>query len=165
MTSMQHEIYFILNGKPVMARVPLHWNTLTLLREKLKLTGTKQGCGEGECGACTILVDGISINSCLMFAVECDGREITTIEGLSTEEGLNFLQKEFVQQGAVQCGFCSPGMIMQGMYLIKNNPHITEDEIKRGIEGNLCRCTGYKKIIDAITTSVLHSREAVESCV
>jgi len=158
MTSVQHEINFTLNGKPVTVSVPLHWNALTLLRERLDLTGTKYGCGEGECGACTILVDGISVNSCLMFAVDCDGREITTIEGIATEAGLNMLQGQFVKQWAVQCGFCSPGMIMQGMYLIKNNPRMSKDEIKRGIEGNLCRCTGYSKIIDAIAET-LHDEE------
>ncbi len=150
MNSIAHDIDFSLNGRMVSARVPVHWNTLTMLRETFHLTGAKLGCGEGECGACTILVDGISVNSCLMFAVDCEGRNILTIEGVATEAGLSLLQDEFVQQWAVQCGFCSPGMIMQGMYLIKENPHMTRDEIKRGLEGNLCRCTGYKKIIDAI---------------
>ncbi|MCK5618802.1 MAG: (2Fe-2S)-binding protein, partial [Candidatus Krumholzibacteria bacterium] len=129
-------------------------NTITMLREKFDLTGTKLGCGEGECGACTILVDGISVNSCLMFAVDCDGRELTTIEGLLTEEGLNTLQQEFVANGAAQCGFCTPGMIMQGTHLLNQNRDLTMGEIKRGIEGNLCRCTGYKKIIEAIAAAI-----------
>lgn len=150
MNSITHEINFSLNGKEVSAKVPVHWNTLSMLRDSFHLTGSKLGCGEGECGACTILVDGKSVNSCLMFAVDCEGRDILTIEGVATEAGLSLLQNEFVQQWAVQCGFCSPGMIMQGMYLIKKNPRMNRDEIKRGLEGNLCRCTGYKKIIDAI---------------
>jgi carbon-monoxide dehydrogenase small subunit len=129
-------------------------NTVTMLREKFDLTGTKLGCGEGECGACTILVDGISVNSCLMFAVDCDGRELTTIEGLLTEEGLNTLQQEFVANGAAQCGFCTPGMIMQGTYLLNQNRGLTIGEIKRGIEGNLCRCTGYQKVIEAISAAI-----------
>lgn len=162
MTSVKHEIDFILNGTPVTVSIPVHWNALTMLRESLGLTGTKYGCGEGECGACTILVDGVSVNSCLMFAVDCDGREITTIEGVATDEGLSSMQSEFVKQWAVQCGFCSPGMIMQGMYLLKRNPSITREEIKRGIEGNLCRCTGYTKIIDAIAEA-LHEGEEVSA--
>lgn len=159
MKSVKHEINFTINGNPVTVSVPVHWNTLTMLRETLCLTGTKYGCGEGECGACTILVDGVSVNSCLMFAVECDGRALTTIEGLATEAGLSLLQNEFIRQWAVQCGFCSPGMIMQSMYLLKQNPSMTKDEIKRGIEGNLCRCTGYTKIIEAIAEALQSSGE------
>ena len=148
--SLEHEIRFVLNGKAANLRVPVTMSTLEMIRDELKLTGTKSGCEEGECGACTILVDGISVNSCLMFAVDCDGRDLTTIEGLQTKEGLSELQQSFVEQGAVQCGFCIPGMIMQGTYLLSTNPEMTVEEIKRGIEGNLCRCTGYKKVIDAI---------------
>jgi carbon-monoxide dehydrogenase small subunit len=152
--SARQEISFSLNGRPVRVEVPLEMSTLSMLRDELKLTGTKLGCGEGECGACTILVDGISTNSCLMFAVDCDGREITTIEGVQTEAGLSILQEEFVKRGAVQCGFCTPGMIMQGTYLLRQNPAMTVDEIKRGIEGNICRCTGYQKVIDAIASAL-----------
>ncbi len=153
--SANQQISFTLNGKPATASVPLQLSTLSMLRDVLKLTGTKLGCGEGECGACTILVDGVSVNSCLMFAVDCDGRELTTIEGIQTEEGLDILQQEFVNHGAVQCGFCTPGMIMQGTYLLSNNPEMTVAEIKRGLEGNICRCTGYKKVVDAVA-SALH---------
>lgn len=159
---MKHEVNFTLNGSPVTVSVPVHWSALKMLRESLGMTGTKYGCGEGECGACTILVEGVSVNSCLIFAVDCDGREITTIEGVATDEGLSSMQSEFVKQWAVQCGFCSPGMIMQGMYLLKQNPSITREEIKRGIEGNLCRCTGYTKIIDAIAEA-LHKGEEVSA--
>lgn len=152
--SVSHEIGFTLNGRPVKVSVPCDMSTLTLLRDVLKLTGTKLGCGEGECGACTILVDGLSVNSCLMFAVECDGRQVTTIEGVMTKEGLSLLQQQFVQHGAVQCGFCTPGMIMQGTYLLNTKPGMTVEEIRRGIEGNLCRCTGYTKVIEAIASAV-----------
>ncbi len=153
--SLEQEIRFVLNRQPTRVSVPVTISALEMIRDKLKLTGTKCGCEEGECGACTILLDGISVNSCLVFAVECDGRELTTIEGLQTKEGLSKLQQAFVEKGAVQCGFCIPGMIMQGTHLLDKNPDMTVEEIKRGIEGNLCRCTGYKKVIEAIA-SALH---------
>jgi len=158
--SVNHEISFVLNGRPATLLVPADMSTLTMLRDVLKLTGTKLGCGEGECGACTILVDGISLNSCLMFAVECDGRELTTIEGIMTEDGLSILQQEFVEHGAVQCGFCTPGMVMQGTSLLNSDPGMTVEEIKRGIEGNLCRCTGYRKVLDAIASALHKTRNA-----
>jgi len=151
---MNKEISFTLNGKPVTATVPVDMKTVTMLRDVLGLTGTKESCGEGECGSCTILVDGTSVLSCLLFAVECDGREVTTVEGLLTEKGKSILQQEFINHGAVQCGFCTPGMLMQGTYLLRRNPDMSEEEIKRGIEGNLCRCTGYRKVIDAIASAV-----------
>ena len=123
------------------------------LRTKLGLTGTKLGCGEGECGACTILVDGISVNSCLMFAVEADGRSLTTIEGLAATDAPDRLQQEFVAHGAVQCGFCTPGMVLQAKHVLAKHPHAGPDQVKRGLEGNLCRCTGYKKIVDAVVAA------------
>ncbi len=159
--SVLHSIRFTLNGKPVRASVPVHLSAIDMLRDVLHLTGTKLGCGEGECGACTVIVDGVSVNSCLMFAVDCDGREVITIEGLRTDEGLNPLQKAFVQQGAVQCGFCTPGMIMQGTALLNRRSGMTVEEIRRGIEGNLCRCTGYRKIVDTIA-SALHETSSEE---
>ena len=157
--SVEQEIRFVLNGKPTTVTVPVRMSTLSMIRERLKLTGTKHGCGEGECGACTILVDGISVNSCLMFAVECDSRELTTIEGLRSEKGLSSLQRAFVDEWAIQCGFCTPGMIMQGTYLLRRNPGMDVEAIKRGIEGNLCRCTGYKKVIDAIASLLEKKRK------
>ncbi len=148
--SCRLEINFTLNGRPVSAEVAVETNALAMLRDEFDLTGTKLGCGEGECGACTILIDGESVNSCLMFAVDCDGRDVTTIEGLMTEEGLSLLQKQFVEHGAAQCGFCTPGMLLQGAHLLHRDPDLSEEDIKRGLEGNLCRCSGYMKIVEAI---------------
>ncbi len=160
--SVHETISFTLNGSPVTVTVPMTMDTLSMIRDMLHLTGTKYGCGEGECGACTILVDGAPVNSCLMFAVACDGRELTTIEGIRDDEGLSVLQRAFVELGAVQCGFCTPGLIMQGTYLLSQRRDMSTDEIKRGIEGNLCRCTGYKKIVDAIALA-LHENAGTEA--
>ena len=129
------------------------WPSQTLLetlRENLKITGTKEGCGEGECGACTVLLDSKPVNSCLVLAVEADGAEIVTIEGLSDNGNVDPIQEAFIEKGAVQCGFCTPGFIMSAKALLDQNPQPTVEEIKHGITGNLCRCTGYKQIIDAI---------------
>ncbi len=128
------------------------WKTLNeVLRKELNLTGTKLGCGTGDCGACTVLVDGKAVNSCLTLAVEVQGKEITTIEGLAeSEDKLHPIQESFIEKGAVQCGFCTPGMIMTTKYFLDNNPNPTDEEIRKALDGNLCRCTGYVKIIDAI---------------
>ncbi len=128
------------------------WRTLNeVLREDLKLTGTKLGCGTGDCGACTVLVDGRSVSSCLTLAIELEGREITTIEGMAPEsEQLHPIQESFINKGAIQCGYCTPGMIMSTAHLLRQNPRPTEAEIRAGLSGNLCRCTGYNKIVDAI---------------
>jgi len=147
---LECDIRFNLNGSPARASVPVTMTALTMVRDLLGLTGTKYGCGEGECGACTILVDGVSVNACLLFAVDCDGRELTTVEGLARDETARPLREALVRSGAVQCGFCTPGMMVQGKALLDRNRHPDENEIRRGIEGNLCRCTGYRKIVDAI---------------
>jgi len=152
--SLETEIHFILNGRAVSARIPVAMKTLALLRDVLGLTGTKYACGEGECGACTIRVDGKTLNSCLMYAVDCEGRDIVTIEGLRTPAGMNPMQQAFVDHGAVQCGFCMPGMILQADWLVENNLRLTRPEAQRGLEGNLCRCTGYTKVLDAIESVV-----------
>ena len=152
--SFKQEISFTLNGAATAVSIPVDMTTLTMLRDVLRLMGTKLGCGEGECGSCTILVDNVATNSCIMFAVDCDGRDITTIEGIQTAEGLDLLQQELVAHGAVQCGFCTPGMVMQGTAMLRENPEMTEEEIKNGLEGNLCRCTGYKKVIDAFASAL-----------
>jgi aerobic-type carbon monoxide dehydrogenase small subunit (CoxS/CutS family) len=138
------------NGKPVEVRVNPAWTLLKVLREELKLTGTKKGCEQGDCGACTILLDGKAVNACLVLALQAEGKTVETVEGLGTPENLHPLQKSFIKHNAVQCGFCSPGMLMSAKALLDHNPHPTDEEIKRGISGNLCRCTGYVKIIKAI---------------
>ena len=154
MMSLKVEIEFRLNGRAVTVAVPVTMTTLAMLRDVLDLTGTKYACGEGECGACTIKLDGKTVNSCLMYAVDCDGREVVTIEGLKTEKALHPMQQAFVDQGAIQCGFCMPGMIMQADYLAENNPALSREELCRGLEGNVCRCTGYTKVLDAVAAVV-----------
>ena len=144
------EIEFTLNGVRTSASVRADMSALDMLRDVVGLTGTKYGCGEGECGACTVLVDGVSVNSCLMFAVECHGRRVVTVEGLAADPTAAALRTAFVEHGAVQCGFCTPGMVVQASHVLATNPHATPEAIKRGIEGNICRCTGYQKIVEAI---------------
>lgn len=127
-----------------------NWTLLSVLRDKLGLIGVKSGCEKGECGACTVIMDGKAVMSCLVLAVEADGKEITTIEGLAGADGLHSLQQSFIDQGAIQCGFCTPGMIIAAKALLDANPHPTEEEIRAEINGNICRCTGYAKIVKAI---------------
>ncbi len=143
-------IKFTLNGRVTKVTVPPDMSVLTMLRSQLDLMGAKLACGEGECGSCTVLVDDDTVNSCLMFAVDCDGRQIQTIEGLRKGEDLDPMQQAFVDHGAIQCGYCMPGMIMQANYLVQKNPRVSREEIKRNLEGNICRCTGYTKVIDAV---------------
>jgi carbon-monoxide dehydrogenase small subunit len=148
---MKKMINFTLNGDPVQVEIEPHLTLLQLLREKLELTGTKEGCGMGECGACTVLLDGKSINACIFPAMEVEGKNLTTIEGLTDGQGnLHPIQKAFIEYGAVQCGFCSPGMVLSAKALLDENPKPTEEEIRNGIAGNLCRCTGYIQIVQAI---------------
>jgi carbon-monoxide dehydrogenase small subunit len=123
---------------------------LELLRERLALTGTNCGCNQGDCGACTVIMDGRSVNSCLVLAAECDGARILTIEGLKRKDRLHPVQEAFIEEGAVQCGFCTPGMIMQTVAFLESNPDPTEEEARTAIEGNICRCTGYERIVVAI---------------
>ncbi len=161
---MEIEIEFTLNGRPAKVKVPAMMTTLSMLREKFDLTGGKLACGEGECGACTVRVDGRTINSCLMFAVDCAGRELLTIEGLMTDSGLEIVQQAFVDHGAIQCGYCMPGMIMQARYLLDQQtdarPELTRDDIARGLEGNVCRCSGYTKVVDAVAAVVLAENQS-----
>jgi carbon-monoxide dehydrogenase small subunit len=145
------EIRFTLNGEPVAAQVRPAMPAVRLLRDTFGLTGTKPGCEEGECGACTVLLDGEAVNSCLVPAALLDGRDLVTVEGLARSDGtLHPVQRAFVEAGAVQCGFCTPGMILRTVAFLRKHPHPTDEEIARSIEGNLCRCTGYVKIQDAI---------------
>jgi aerobic-type carbon monoxide dehydrogenase small subunit (CoxS/CutS family) len=141
---------FTVNGQAYTLEVAPQHTLLDILRKQLDLTGTKECCAEGECGACTVLVNGRAVNSCLMLAVEADGCEIITIEGLAVNGQLSPLQKAFLAEGAVQCGFCIPGMIMSAHYLLQQNPRPTEAEVKEGLAGNLCRCAGYSRIIEAV---------------
>jgi carbon-monoxide dehydrogenase small subunit len=144
------KITLTINGESYTRSVDEHRTLLHFLREDLGLTGTKEGCGAGECGACTILMNGRSVNSCLVLACEADGAELETIEGVAKGGELSALQKSFHDHHAVQCGFCTPGMIMSATDLLRRNPHPSRDEIIDGIEGNFCRCTGYEQIIEAI---------------
>lgn len=144
-------ISFRVNGKDRKLQVPANARLLDVIREDLGLTGTKEGCSIGECGACTILMNGKKVNSCMVLAGQADGSEILTIEGVNGEDGeLHPLQKAFIDAGAVQCGFCTPGMIMSALELLNSTLEPGEDEIKEAISGNLCRCTGYKQIVDAV---------------
>jgi len=143
-------ISLTLNGAPRTLDVQTHRTLLEALRDQLDLTGTKECCAEGECGACTVLLNGRAVNACLVLAVECDGETVVTIEGLSADGRLDALQQAFVESGAVQCGFCIPGMIVAARYLLSTTPRPTEDEIKEGLAGNLCRCAGYSRIINAV---------------
>jgi carbon-monoxide dehydrogenase small subunit len=139
-----------LNGEEVMLQVEPSALLVEVLRDQLELTGTKVACGEGECGACTVLLDGVPVNSCLVPALKAQGREVLTVEGLAPLGELHPLQKAFVEHGAVQCGYCTPGMLMSAKALLDHNPNPTEDEVRLAISGNLCRCTGYAKIVEAI---------------
>ncbi|MBP1741056.1 MAG: (2Fe-2S)-binding domain protein [Deltaproteobacteria bacterium] len=141
------------NGRPVEVAVKPTWTLLRVLREELRLTGTKKGCEQGDCGACVVIMNGRTVNSCLVLALQAQSKEIETIEGLGTADHLHPLQKSFIEHGAVQCGFCTPGMLMSAQVLLKENPEPTQEEIKMGISGNLCRCTGYTKIIKAIESA------------
>jgi carbon-monoxide dehydrogenase small subunit len=142
---------FTLNGEPVQLEIEPHLTLLQVLREELELPGTKEGCGMGECGACTVLLDGKTVNSCIFPALEVEGKSVMTIEGVAdAKRGLHPIQKAFVEHGAVQCGFCTPGMVLSAKALLDENPKPTEEEIRNGIAGNLCRCTGYLQIIEAI---------------
>ncbi|MFC1834131.1 (2Fe-2S)-binding protein [Thermodesulfobacteriota bacterium] len=148
---MKTVIKFSVNGDSVEVEIEPHWPLLRVLREELELNGAKMGCGEGECGACTVLVDGKPINSCIYPAMEAEGREVSTIEGLiSKENRLHPLQEAFLEKAGVQCGFCTPGMIMSAKALLDENPDPSEDEIRHAIAGNFCRCTGYVQIVESV---------------
>lgn len=152
---MQHEIALNVNQREYRLTVESDELLIDVLREKLGLTGTKKGCGTGDCGACTIILDGRAVTSCLILAVSVQGRSITTIEGLEESGQLHPIQDAFIKHGAIQCGFCTPGMILSAKALLDVNPNPTEKEIRVGIAGNLCRCTGYAKIVEAIKAVAL----------
>lgn len=152
---MQNKISFEVNGKTVSVEAHSMERLLDVLREKLHLTGTKEGCGEGECGACSIFLDGELVNSCLIPVAQVQGRKVTTIEGIAGSEELHPLQKSFLEHGGAQCGICTPGMVMAALDLLKKNPKPQRQEVKEALAGNLCRCTGYMKIFDSVEKAVL----------
>ena len=144
------KIHVTVNGSKEILDVPPNLSLLNMLRENLTLTGTKSGCEAGECGACTVLLEGEPVNSCMVLAVECSGLSVETIEGLSDEELMKKLQKAFMDLNAIQCGFCTPGMLISAFALLKRNPDPSDEEIRMALLGNLCRCTGYERIISAV---------------
>jgi carbon-monoxide dehydrogenase small subunit len=148
-------ISFILNGNPVSAETSGAASLLSLLREVLGLTGPKEGCGVGECGACTVLLDGQAVDSCLLPAAKAQGRQVLTVEGLAQDGRLHPLQEAFLEAGAVQCGFCTPGMLMSSAALLDQSPRPSDEEIKEALEGNLCRCTGYQDILTAVSLAAV----------
>jgi len=147
---VKRKISFILNGSPVVVETDAARRAVDVLREDLGLTGVKEGCGSGECGACSILVDDVVKLSCIMTAAQLEGRKVVTIEGVGRDGELHPVQRSFVECGAIQCGFCTPGMVIAAVGLLKENPDPTREEIHAGLSGNICRCTGYEKIIDAV---------------
>ena len=147
---MRQKISFILNGSPALIETDPAMRALDVLRQDLGLTGTKEGCGQGECGGCSIIVDGVVKLSCLMTAAQLEGKDIVTIEGVAASGELHPVQLSFVEYGAVQCGFCTPGMVISAVDLLKRNPEPTREEVREALSGNLCRCTGYQKIVDAV---------------
>jgi carbon-monoxide dehydrogenase small subunit len=157
-------INLCVNGEHYPVIVKSHESLLDVLRDKLNKTGTKKGCNEGDCGACTVIMNGRPVNSCLVLAVDADGAEILTIEGLTNGPQLHPLQEAFIKYGALQCGFCTPGMIMSAKALLDENPSPTEEEIRMAIAGNICRCTGYTKIVQAIGEAAKVMRGEVEKC-
>lgn len=147
---MKHTISFTINGEQCSLDVEPNRTLVKMIRDDLNLTGTKEGCGAGECGSCTVIVDKRAVNSCMMLAVEAEGKEILTVEGLGKNGVLDELQEAFINKAALQCGYCTPGMLMSAKALLMRNPNPTEAEINEAISGNLCRCTGYRSIVDAI---------------
>lgn len=157
---MKKDICFKLNGSEVTVSVEGHKRLIDILREGFGLTGTKEGCGEGECGACTVIVNGLAINSCLYPALEIDGKSVTTIEGLhGSQNNMSDIQEAFVNHGAIQCGYCTPGMIMSTKALLDSNLNPSEDDIREALQGNLCRCTGYVQILEAVKKTAQKLKE------
>ncbi|MCE5236241.1 MAG: (2Fe-2S)-binding protein [Eubacteriales bacterium] len=160
---MKYLVHFTVNDEPVELYVDGHRTMLNVLRDELCLTGTKEGCGAGECGACTVIVNGKSVNACLVLAPELEGMRITTVEGLSKNGELSPLQQSFVDHAALQCGFCTPGFLMSATALLNENPNPTEEEVVMGISGNLCRCTGYRRVVEAVMDAAARMRGGVQA--
>lgn len=163
---MEHKVLsFNVNGRDQQIFVRTNWTLAQALRDQLGLLGTKIGCGEGECGACTVLMNGKTVTSCLVLAVQAEGAKIVTIEGLASPEGdsLHPVQEAFVEAGAIQCGYCTPGMVMSAVALLEKHPEPTEEQVREGLTGNICRCTGYQKIFEAVELASKKMREGVRS--
>ncbi len=154
-----------LNGDELELEVPANWTLLQLLKDELELIGTKDGCRQGTCGSCTVLMDGIPIRACLQLAIRCVGKRVTTIEGLKVDGKLHHLQQAFIDAGAVQCGYCTPGMLMMASALLDENPSPTAMQVREALAGNLCRCTGYNRIIDAVLAAANDSLNISEASV
>jgi len=157
-----NQVELMVNGESVKISIPSNERLLDTLRERLGLKSVKEGCGSGECGACTIILDGNPVCSCLMRTVQADGKSITTLEGIGKDGGLHPVQKAFMDAGAIQCGFCTPGMILTTVALLKKNPTPSDEEIKEALSGNICRCTGYVKIIEAVKMAAKHMEGKVD---
>jgi carbon-monoxide dehydrogenase small subunit len=155
---MKKTVELVINGEIHILDVEHRRTLLEVIRDDLRLTGTKKMCGQGECGSCTVLMDGLAVNACLVLALDADGKRIETIEGLAQSGGLHPIQEAFIEKGAIQCGFCAPGMILTTKALLAKNPTPTEGEIKTAIAGNFCRCTGYARIVDAIQSAAVRLR-------
>jgi carbon-monoxide dehydrogenase small subunit len=153
-----HRITLTINGEVEQVDVPSNMTLLTMLREKLAFTGTKNGCNAGECGACTVIMNGEPVNSCMVLAAECDGAKITTVEGLAQDGVLDPIQETIINKGGVQCGFCTPGILISSRALLDRNSSPTEEDIREALVGNLCRCTGYVRIIDAVKDAAQRQR-------
>lgn len=157
---MKTELFFKLNGSEVSVKANGHMRLIDVLRKTLRMTGTKEGCGEGECGSCTVIIDGRAVNSCLYPALEVEGKSVITIEGLHDKKHkLSAIQQAFIDKGAIQCGFCTPGMIMSAKALFDSNPDPSDEEIREALQGNLCRCTGYVQIIEAVKQAALKLKD------
>jgi carbon-monoxide dehydrogenase small subunit len=155
---MKKTVTLVINGETHILEMEHRRTLLEVIRDDLRLTGTKKMCGQGECGSCTVLMDGLAVNACLVLALDADGKRIETIEGLAQGGGLHPIQEAFIEKGAIQCGFCAPGMILTTKALLVKNPSPTEVEIKTAIAGNFCRCTGYARIVDAIQSAAVRLR-------
>ena len=160
---IQKRIQLKINGEEYKLEVKSNDTLLDIIRNRLSLTGTKRGCDTGDCGACTVLFEGRPVNSCLVLAIETDGKEVITIEGLTKEGKLDLVQEAFIEQGAIQCGFCTPGMVLSAKALLDENSNPTESEMKTAIAGNICRCTGYVKIVKAISSAAEKMRKIRKS--